>query len=643
MEALLVPVRNLCRLRAFREACEAVEGGRSRQLHRSSPDSLVPLYTVCMHFLRPQLYLGELREIFGDVPMLRPENGPPSSPFLPLARRLVQMMEEDGVQFPAVFYDKLISGLAVNRHSGVILNIAMKMELRGVQPSNYFYNRMIDILMRSGMSDRAMTVYERMVSAGTATVYTHCTLLNCHVEAGRMDRAEELWQRVIEGGYGQRSAIPQFAWNCLLKLRLAQNRFEEAMRLVKHEMSAPDHITCRILMHHFLDNKRSLPNESEILRIVREEFPKFVLQKDLSPYMHLVTEYEAMLESGNAFEDFDGDAGCEDAQVLSKQDTSPSYPFSMADKANLIRFYSRFDPKSAYEMIQRLSPEELLHSEIHNGILSMAVSFRVMSEWRPVLLRAALARLGTEQAVALANPDLDSQDGIVTLMRGELPAELGAFLAFVERSNRMTSLTVDIFFRRLLSFQQWTLMTQVYERLADAHHSTNMKRDTLFPALSIFQFYRLSDNHTNFYLTALMRSNRLADATDLLQRLTLRARRFYLAERNFSIARDVGLKLPADFRVRSPQRSTVNDAKPQPANGQGPALNHERSAVDPATQYMSPRRFSRPSNANDTNQGHASRFEGQGQQRAAHQYGSDYNNPRSQPSSNNDDNDFDRY
>ena len=84
------------------------------------------------------------------------------------------------------FYNHLATSLSSELHGGVMLNIAMAMEKRGIQPSNFYYNRMLDTLLRCGYSDRAVMLFNRMVINDVATLDTYVAWLNAMVDLNRL-------------------------------------------------------------------------------------------------------------------------------------------------------------------------------------------------------------------------------------------------------------------------------------------------------------------------------------------------------------------------------------------------------------------------------------------------------------------------
>ena len=104
-------------------------------------------------------------------------------------KQIMEWMKQDGIELEPFFYDDLAIFLCHDMHGGVMLNIAMAMEKRGIQPSNFYYNRMLDTLMRCGYSDRAVMLFNSMVFNDVATIDTYVAWLNVMIDTNRIPEA----------------------------------------------------------------------------------------------------------------------------------------------------------------------------------------------------------------------------------------------------------------------------------------------------------------------------------------------------------------------------------------------------------------------------------------------------------------------
>lgn len=511
--------------RAFSEALEVLQD------MRSNSRATAVAYASVMHAVRRSLKPLETRAIFCDSP------DPSSLPTTALAERaslhfdqakqVVEWMQQDRLELPEPFFDSLAEGLSSNGHGGILLGIAMSLEKRGIQPSNYFYNRVLDCLMRCGMTDRAQMLFTRMVMKGAASLETYVTRMNSLVEAGRGRDARALWDDMAG-----KFALNAMAYNVLLKMHLREGNLNAALSVLddmcKSGKTAPNIISARIFMTYLLD----IPDIQGTKHLFDDLFPRV------------------------------------------------NYPETTADYGNMLRFWSRIDTAKVLRLMEQMRARGIPADDLDicHAFMSMLADRRVPGEWKPVLIDECLLQGGRHEPPA---------DGLAA-MCPNLPPGFRSLLAFIETRHCPTTLTLELIFRRYMSVGGFSEIASVYEQLLDRVTKGNAP-------LGKFRVY-LTPAHRNYYVTALLRLNRLDHAAREIRYMS--SKRYSIMPRNIQMARTLGVELPPNFMTRNASHVTAPPTAAPPADGASNGGSSGAVAREERKPFQ--RRFDKPREVSNT-------------------------------------------
>lgn len=200
-----------------------------------------------------------LEEIEGQS-YLRSTN---SSMYFQDYKELLDMMKEDDRSFTMYFYDNLAHHCAGENFGGVLVNVAIALEKRGIQPSTIFYNKMLRCLPACNMMDRANVLFSRMVLNGLADESSYAIRIASLVHHNRIQDAIETFKE-----HRKLFPINRLTCNTMINGYLKARLVNEALELfedMKNSVEArPDNITANTFVNYY-NESGDLSSASKIL------------------------------------------------------------------------------------------------------------------------------------------------------------------------------------------------------------------------------------------------------------------------------------------------------------------------------------------------------------------------------------------
>ena len=345
LDQLAPLLTQLSELRTFPQAKAVLKAARGRGI-----DTL-EMYVQVLEAVRRSLLPREIRTLFGDSQramhnafpgeeerggkmgfFLENVRTPLSSEHFQEVQEVMDWLKEEGLCLPNEFYDGLAMHLNYMKQAGILLNIAMKLERNGQQPTAFFYNRTLDCLMRCGMSERARMLYERMQATGMDTMETHVAWMNALTELGKP--VKDVWH-LLRTRFPKPSPI---AFNVYLKACLRDGRNTEALAILQEMIadSAATVVTGKILVNHLILAPQEMQHFGEHLKQLRNF----------------------------------------------------GFPVHANDYASLIRMWARIDPSQVASLWRQCPLPN--SASLYNALLSVLVDRRVPGEWKVVLINDCL-------------------------------------------------------------------------------------------------------------------------------------------------------------------------------------------------------------------------------------------------------------
>lgn len=304
------------------------------------------LYSSVVRSGRRALRMRELRQLFGEEysggrAVSSSTQGPEeeaspnlsateSSPVFGPIKEVLEMMTQDGAELTPAFYDDLAYGLAYGNQGGLLVNIAVAMEKRGVQPSNYYYNKMLYTLPRCGLSDRADVLFSRMVLNNLADQSAYTVRIGSLVFLGRVPEAEAVYKDMAKL-YG----LNDVACNTIINGYLATRRVDDALAVL------------------------------ETMKASRDYRPTSVTANTFVSYYYSTGDLVSA------------------AGVLEYFATALSYPTTARDYANLFKLFARHDQPRALRMLETLKGRpDLCDVDVYNAVLSCMLDRHIPLSFR---------------------------------------------------------------------------------------------------------------------------------------------------------------------------------------------------------------------------------------------------------------------
>lgn len=210
------------------------------------------LYSDIVRSMRRALRAHETRELFGEK--LRDEEGNyAESPAFASVKEVLAMMEEDGATLSTKFYDDLAHNLSNVQMGGLLLNVATRMEKSGIQPSTYFYNRMLYCLPRCNLVTRADVLFARMVLNNLADQNSYIYRLGSLVYTRRLKEAEVVYKDMNKL-YGPH----EVACNTMISGYLQAKRVDAALKILEEMRQSdsikPTSVTANSFIDYYYNN-----------------------------------------------------------------------------------------------------------------------------------------------------------------------------------------------------------------------------------------------------------------------------------------------------------------------------------------------------------------------------------------------------
>lgn len=444
---------------------------------------------------RRGLRISEVRELFGmpldpriradkDAAEGAAESRQPSKLYERM-KALKQECEAEGLQLETWFWDDCAAWLAGINNAGLLINIAMALEERGVLPSTRFYNKMLYALPRCGFADRADILFARMVLNGLADVGTYSVRLGSLVYMNRSAEADTLFQEAKA-----KFQLTEVLYNTIIHGYLQARQFPKALDALQ-QMKADAHVkptavTACTFLSYFYDSG------------------------DLTKANDLLAEFKDTL----------------------------GFPTTLTDRANLIKFYGRYEPMQATRLLQeQVATEPNFGIDIYNAVLTTLIDRKVPIDWKRSIGEVPLDKVYTLQAGGMAE------------LCTSLPYHMRHLVARMEAYGvAPNAVTFDLLMRGLLMRKEFSSVCQLY---------TMLTQNTT-PFLAAYS------SHHNSYLAALIDGGApSAQISEFL--LTMRLRRWPISALNSRKLAENGIQVPLGaFLHRQYKKDGARGGPPQP-------------------------------------------------------------------------------
>lgn len=388
-------------------------------------------YGYLMKAGRRSLRIFEIREFFGQPYNNRGENQyeahvseqdrKKNSAFYNEMKGLVEEMKSNGIELETWFWDDTAAWLASINHAGLLVNIAIALESRGISPSQSYYCKMLYCLPRCGFSERADLLFSRMVLNNMADLNVYTLRLGSLVYMGRYSEAEALFNEILE-----KFEASEVAYNSMIHGYLEASQFEKAIEVFEKMKASttvqPNSITACTFLSYFYESGK-LENANSILDYFKE---------------------------------------------------SLGFPSTPTEQANLLKFYARYDPAQASRLVEDLiAAEPNFEVTIYNAILNVLLDRRVQVDWKRTIGEIPLNKVYPMKANGLAE------------QCSSLPYHVRHLVARMEAFNvEANSTTVDLLMRGLLIRRDYAACMKLYEMLDKTNSAMfSSHRNTYLAAL----------------------------------------------------------------------------------------------------------------------------------------------------------------
>lgn len=464
--------------RSFSECFSILQDIRSAGMKPSAT-----VYGLVFRAGRRSLRIAEIRELFGHKLEFRQNsqaeeadedaNQRTPSPHLETMKQVKQWMTEEGIELEGWFWDDIAAWLSSINNAGILINIAIAMEGRGVVPSPFFYTKMLYTLPRSGFSERADVLFARMVHNKIADVHAYVVRLGSLVFLNRSQEAEQLFTEIKS-----KFELNEAAYNTIIHGYLKANQVGKAIAIFeefKNDPKAkPSNVTAGTFLAYFHDSG-DIKHANDVLMYFRE---------------------------------------------------NTGFPSSPGDNCSLIKFFGRYEPARACQMIQDAFKDEAnLGIEIYNCIIGMLVDRQILPEWKRTIGEAVL--------------DKDyplKHDGLAEKC-AKMPYHIRHLVSRMEAASvAPNSITYELLLRGLLSRREYTAAIDLYTSMETSH-------------IPMFA------SHRNAYLSALTSSG--APESEVQQFLeTMKFRRWPISAQNNRRLIERNIKVPFGAFVYSHDKTT---------------------------------------------------------------------------------------
>lgn len=429
----------------------------SYKIYQDMKTAGVPISATAYGYIflagRRGLRISEVREIFGQklVPRTRmnedgaevvpDENERQPSYFFTRMMEVRESMLQQGLELETWFWDDCATWLASINHAGLLINLAIAQETRGITPSTKYYSKMLYTLPRCGFSDRADLLFSRMVLNGIADESSYIIRLGSLVYMGRYEEAEQLFTEMET-----RFTLNQVAYNTIingyLQARQPNKAFElfEKMKTMPH--APPTTVTAGTLINFFYETGK--------------------------------------LENANS--------------VLSYFKETINYPSNSSEQASLLKFYGRYEPAQANRLIQELVKANPNYDvQVYNALFKILTDNKVQTEWKRNIGETALDKLYPIKTGGLAE------------LAASLPYHIRHLISRMEAFNvEPDAVTFDIIMRSMVTRKEYEAVKSIYQMMPQkninifsSHHNAHLAAMILggTPQSEILQFIQKMKTH----------------------------------------------------------------------------------------------------------------------------------------------------
>jgi pentatricopeptide repeat protein len=437
-------------------------------------------YSSVLQAGRRTLRLNEIRQLFGEAaPYGREDSSAAStaviSPFYAQMQELVEAMRAANLSPSMTFYEDLANVLSTTNQAGVLLNLATALEKRGTRPSTKLYNRLLYCLPRAGLVERAGMLFNRMVLRGEADYYTYLTRASGLVYVGQGEAA-----RQVISDAKTRFTLETVAFNILIKSHLEKDQIDAAVAVFKQMTAgdskdiAPNRVTCRSFLSYFY-------------------------------------------ETGQLAQ----------AELIVKHFPVAGFPETSEDYANLIKFFARYDPPRALELMKEVGtgPQARVACDVHiyHAFMRILADRQVMPDWKRTF-GALLLPNEAESTSPVSSTDANANASLLSVCQ-DLPFHFRELIRQMEASGfRPNAVTYEIVMRKYIQMRRFDAVSLVFAHLQE-------QRD--LPVQSV---------HRNFQLTALLSTGQREAAADFVK--TMLAKRAVVSFKNSGLLERMGMDLP---------------------------------------------------------------------------------------------------
>jgi pentatricopeptide repeat protein len=440
---------------------------------------VAPSATAYGHALRAgrrALRIVEIREVFGsDLPK---RNNPHSSAedgaevsgeAAPVKRSAVfermkelrNTMNERGLELETWFWDDCASWLTSINHAGLLINLAIAMEARGISPSTHYYTKMIYTLPRCGFGDRADILFSRMVMNGIADLNVYITRLGSLVYMGRYEEAAQLFKEMES-----KFEVTEVAYNTIIHGYLSAKQLEKALevfeRMKTNPNAQPTGVTACTFLVFFHESGRL-----EHARAILDYFKHAI-----------------------------------------------GFPSTSNERANLLKFYARYDCGQAVRLLSELVKAEPNYDiHVYNAVYSMLCDRHIAPDWKRSIGETCLDKSYPLKAGGVAE--------LCSSLSFHVRHMVGRMEAY---SVQPTATTYEILMRQLLARKDYPAVQKLYETI-DVPHST------------------LYSSHRNAYLASLVLGGNSAEQIQAFL-VKMRTRRWPISSVNSRRLAEKGISIP---------------------------------------------------------------------------------------------------
>jgi pentatricopeptide repeat protein len=233
----------------FETALKALKMAKEANIELSSE-----IYSQVLGSGLYNLKFFEIRELFGEsnIPPEKDSDRTHTKNFNQL-KILLDEIHNKGYEIQMWIYESLVTRMHGAGQAGVIVNLILGLEKKGIIPTISMYNRALHIFPRKGLTDRAESLFNKLVMKGLANYQTYTTWMASLVLMERFNEVEQVFRTI-----SKLFSPDLIAFNILINSRLKAENFNGALevfdklRLGEIEGIKPDGYTISTFLDHML-------------------------------------------------------------------------------------------------------------------------------------------------------------------------------------------------------------------------------------------------------------------------------------------------------------------------------------------------------------------------------------------------------